>query len=47
MQAIKTTASVIGHIAAAAFVLWIATGGPIWKGKPHHQPAIKTFLPRE
>ena len=47
MQAIKTTAALIGHILGLAFVLWIVTGGPLWKGKPHHQPAIKTFLPRE
>lgn len=44
MQAIRTTATIIAHAAALALILWLCTGGPLWKGKPAHLPAIKAFV---
>lgn len=43
MQAIRTAYTILAHAAALAFILWLCTGGPLWKGKPAHHPAIKAF----
>lgn len=43
MQAITLTFKLLLHVAALAFVLWLVTGGPLWKGRPADLPAVRVI----
>ncbi|MDO4221646.1 MAG: hypothetical protein Q4C88_05970 [Akkermansia sp.] len=43
MQVVTTTIKLLLHVAALAFVLWLVTGGPLWKGRPADLPAVRTI----
>lgn len=43
MQTITTTFKILLHVAAIAFVLWLCTGGFLWKRSQSTLPAVRSF----
>lgn len=43
MQAITTTFKILLHVAAIAFVLWLVTGGFLWKRSQSDHPAARAI----
>lgn len=43
MQAITLTFKLLLHVAALAFVLWLVTGGFLWKRSQSDHPAVRAI----